>query len=379
MSSWSVRLITIRGIPIRVHASFIIILAWAAYLGISQEGTSGLRGAAYMVSFVLLLFVCVVLHELGHSMVAQWFGVKVEDITLWPIGGVARMSRLPEKPVQEFLIAAAGPAVNLILAGLLGVILLLVLGPSRIIEFVLTPRLLARFMADMTGLSLLTLLVANNLLLALFNLIPAFPMDGGRLLRSLLAAFFPFGRATRIASFVGQGFAALIGAAAIYTGDVMLMLVALFVFVAAWQERQLAVGHDTLRGVTVEQVMQPIGPQLHPLETLADVAARTMTASQSAFLVVDGGKLAGLLYRSDLLGRLRRHGAAVRVSAVMRTDFLRMRPADAALDARDYLLQRGAVTAVVIGDGKVVGLIGRAELARAAEMLEAYPEAARRP
>ena len=168
-------------------------------------------GVLFWVVFTLLLFVCVVLHELGHSLVAQLFGVTVQDITLWPIGGVARFVKLPQRPYQEFLITAAGPAVNFFLAILFGIIAFAWIGPGRLIATVTSPYQLERLLTGVSAEAMLIMLALNNLLLVLFNLIPAFPMDGGRLVRSVLAAFMPFGRATKVASWLGQGAAVVMG------------------------------------------------------------------------------------------------------------------------------------------------------------------------
>lgn len=297
--SWSLKIITIRGIPIRVHLSFLLILLWSAYIGRSSGESGWLRGATFMVLFVLLLFLCVVLHELGHSLVAQLFGVKVYDITLWPIGGVARLAKLPERPYQEFLITAAGPAVNILLAIGLSMLALAWIGPAALIRLFTSPWELESLASSMSGQALVLLLAANNAVLALFNLLPAFPMDGGRLLRSLLAAVLPFGKATRIASIAGQILATGMGLAALLTGSFSLGLVAVFVFVAAWQERQGAVTADAFRDLRVRQAMQPLGGRLHPLQTLGEVLKQMVAAPQSAYAVVDGGRLVGVTTRAN--------------------------------------------------------------------------------
>ena len=373
--SWSLKLFTVRGIPIRVHISFLLIVGWAAYIGLSAGGGSWLRGAAFMVTFVVLLFACVVLHELGHSLVAQLFGVRVQDITLWPIGGVARMVKMPERPYQEFLITAAGPATNVLLTVGLGALALVWIGPGQLLRLVTTPWLLNRFLSQMDGQSLLLLLTANNAILALFNLIPAFPMDGGRLLRSVLAAFLPYPKATRTAALVGQLFATLIGTAALLAGNIMLALVGLFVFMAAWQERQQAITQGALAGLRVRQAMQPVGPRLHPLLTLSEAAAQAATSPQPAYLVVDGGRLVGLLTRGELINAMRRAGPTARVGSHLNRDVLQLRPDDALLAAQKQLQERGAIMGIVVENGQVTGTLSLLDLARLVDMLRAHPEA----
>lgn len=371
--SWSLKLITVRGIPIRVHASFLLILLWAAYIGLVNGAGNWLQGAAFMTLLVLLLFLCVVLHELGHSLVAQLFGVQVHDITLWPIGGIARLAKMPERPHQEFLITAAGPAVNIALAIGLTALALIWIGPAALVQMLISPwELQSRFSA-MNGQTLVLILAANNALLALFNLIPALPMDGGRLLRSGLAAVLPFGKATRIASIVGQILAVLMGLVAILLGNFVLGLVAIFVFAAAGQERQGVRATEALRNLCARQAMQPLGLRLHPLQTLGEALSQAAISPQPAFPVVEGGRLLGLITRSELLNAARRQGAAARLNAHVPRDYVRL-AADALLsDARDQLQGRGA--AVVIEDGRAVGILNLLDLARVAEAMEIYHQA----
>lgn len=366
--SASVRLFAVRGIPVRVHASFLLVLVWAAWLGWSGNRGDWARGVAFMVAFTLLLFVCVVLHELGHSLVAQVFGVKVHDITLWPVGGVARIE-MPEKPYQEFLITAAGPVMSTLLALGLGVLAVLWIGPDTIGQFIRAPRQFERFFTGMTGQSLILLLAANNALMALFNLIPAFPMDGGRLLRSLLAAVLPFRQATRVASAAGQLIAAIMGAAAVLTGQLFLGLVALFIFASAWQERQQANTSELLRGLTVRRAMQPLGIRLYALQTLGEIVEQIAPASQSAFVVVDGGRLVGLVTRAELLLTLRKVGPAARLSQHMPRELIQVAPDDLLLAAQERLQVRPA--AIVVEDGRAVGLLTLGALSRVAEALDA--------
>jgi len=373
--SWSFKLFTIRGIPVRVHASFLLILLWAAWLGFNTRAAGWPLGVLFWVVFTLLLFVCVVLHELGHSLVAQLFGVSVEDITLWPIGGVARFTKLPQRPYQEFLITAAGPAVNILLALILGTVALAWIGPRQLFALVASPYQLERLLTGVSAEAMLLLLALNNLLLVLFNLIPAFPMDGGRLVRSALAAFMPFGRATKVASWLGQGTAVVMGLAGLLTGSLFLGLVAAFVFVAAWGERQQAVTNDHLRGMRVGQAMQPLGTRLHPLETLGDTAGRVAALPQAAYLVVDAGKLVGMLSRHDLLAALRKAGPEARVGQHLGREFVRLAPDETLIDADDKLAQAQPPFGIVIENGQAVGLLGRGDIARLAETLESYPNA----
>lgn len=370
--SWSIKLVTVRGIPIRVHASFLLILLWAAYLGVVNGLSSDpVRSALFMVIFVALLFVCVVLHELGHSLVAQLFGVKVQDITLWPVGGVARIVNMPQKPYQEFLMTAAGPAMNVLLAVGLGALAVIWIGPQELSTLLRASLRTGSLVSDLSAQTLVLLLALNNIILAVFNLTPAFPMDGGRLLRALLAAVMPYPRATRVASWIGQGIAVVMAAFAAFTGSFFLGLVAAFVFLAAWQERQSARLSVNLQGLFVRQIMQPLGLRLHPLQTLGQAVSQTLTAPQTAYLVVDAGKLVGIITRGELLAALRRSGAEARLGPCVPPRFALLRPDDTVIDAQGRLQEQFA--AVVVEEGQAVGTLSRAELARLAEVLEAQP------
>jgi len=373
--AWSLRLLTVRGIPIRVHISFLLVLLWAGYLGLVGDAARGWHGMAFMVAFVVLLFACIALHELGHGLVAQLFGVEVRDITLWPIGGVARLGTMPEKPHEEFLISAAGPATNLLVAIVLGFAALAWLGLGPFIELATTPRLLGRVVFARDGHALLLLLVLNNVILALFNLIPAFPMDGGRLLRSILAAVMPFRTATRVATSVGQVLAILMGIFGILSTDWVLLLVSLLVFAAAWQERQQVQLKVNLRGLRVRQAMQPLSVRLHPVQTLGSALAQAATTSQSVFVVEEGGRMMGVVTRGDLLRGLRKAGASARVADRMRRNPWRLGPEELLSELANRFDDDPSAVAVIIDDGQLSGTLGKGDLQRLAELLSVCPEA----
>src|SRR5205085_7061927 len=223
--SWSIPIVRIAGIQLRVHVTFLLLIGWLAL---------GSAGAAI---FLLLLFLSVVLHEFGHAFAAKAFGINTPDITLLPIGGVARLERMPEEPVQELIIAAAGPAVNVIIA-----LCLLLTGGS----FVYPPT---------PSMRLNDLILTINVVLLLFNLLPAFPMDGGRVLRALLATRLSYARATQIAASIGQGCAFVFGFLGLMGGNYMLIFIALFVYIGASQEAALAQMRDVSRRFPVSSAM----------------------------------------------------------------------------------------------------------------------------
>ena len=230
---WSLRLATVLGIRIEVHVTFLLLLL--AYVAMSRAANPA--EVAVVVGDVLLLFGCVLLHELGHALMARRYGVNTREIVLTGIGGIARLERMPERPLHEMMVALAGPAVNVVLATLVGVFLL-----QRHESWdAITEAALAG--------SALEFLFYVNVVMFFFNLIPAFPMDGGRVLRAVLAMMMPFARATRYASLVGQGFAvvfAVVGT--LVTHNLALVAIALFVFLTAREERALVQTRSSLTG-----------------------------------------------------------------------------------------------------------------------------------
>jgi len=237
--SWSLNIGSVAGTAIRIHVTFLLFLAWifgVEYIaGGPQVAWSGLL-------FIVLLFLCVLLHEFGHIFTARAFGVRTPDVILLPIGGVARLERIPEKPSEEFLIAIAGPAVNVVIAA----VLVLIAGANLSAD-----RLAALESADV---SMIDRLAAVNVFLAVFNLIPAFPMDGGRVLRALLAARLGYVRATEIAAMIGQWVAFALGFLGLF-GNPLLIFIAIFVYLAAASEAHLVAIRAMSRGIPVTAAM----------------------------------------------------------------------------------------------------------------------------
>jgi Zn-dependent protease/CBS domain-containing protein len=300
--SWSIPIIRIAGIQLRIHITFLLLIGWLA-IGYYAEG--GSAAAAGRILFILLLFGCVVLHEFGHALAAKAFGINTPDITLLPIGGVARLERMPEEPTQELIIAAAGPAVNVVIA--LG--LWLVIGWSP-----------AADPAVFEGSNLLMKLMQINVWLVLFNLLPAFPMDGGRILRALLATRMSYARATQTAATVGQGFAFIFGFLGLFFNP-MLIFIALFVYIGASQEAALAQMRAVSRGLPVSSAMVREFRSLPEDATLQEAVDALLATSQHDFPVVDTlGNVAGVLTRHDLISALRRDDPQIRVGDIMRRD-----------------------------------------------------------
>ena len=335
---WSIHIGTLFGIRLELHVTFLLFLGWVAI----SNGllTGNIPGALLAVGIMLMIFVCVILHELGHALTARRYGIRTRDIILLPIGGVARLQRMPDRPSQELLVALAGPAVNVVIAGVLwlfGVRL-----PS--VESIGTSEVLS------------TLLLIN-VVMVLFNLIPAFPMDGGRVLRALLAMAMPFPRATRIASGVGQLIALVFGAIGLFTSQVMLVFVALFVFLSAGEERAMVETRSVLGSMPVRDAMVTDYRYLDARDPLQRAVDYLMSGNQQDFPVLADGRLLGMLTRRQLVGGLQRHGAGASVSDVLERD---QEFADAG-EPLDGVLQRmrerGRMALPVFEGGELVGLI----------------------
>jgi Zn-dependent protease/predicted transcriptional regulator len=303
------------GIDVKVHWSFILILAFGAFL--YGAGPAGwVVGGLYGVLTFLLLFVCVTLHEYGHALTARRFGIQTRSILLLPIGGVAHLERMPEKPVQELLITIAGPLVNFAIAALLVPIVFL-FGAEAASGLGQT-SVLADNLREPSVLNLLLYLFLTNVLLALFNLLPAFPMDGGRLLRALLAMVMPYVQATRAAVLVGRLVAVGMAMFGIFSGSITLLLVAFFVYVGGSAELEAVSSRAVLRGVRAGSAISPGAVTLYTSERVERAMDLILTTYQTDYPVLDlGGRFSGVLTRQHLINALRELGPDTRVVDVM--------------------------------------------------------------
>ncbi|MCC6458333.1 MAG: site-2 protease family protein [Caldilineaceae bacterium] len=312
----SLLLFRLRGIEVRVHWSFLLALAYGAFI-YRNSAAGPLVGALYGILVILLLFACVTLHEFGHALTAQYFKVKVSHITLLPIGGVAQLERMPDKPMQEFLITLAGPLVNFAIALLLLPLMLLLMT----MQFGSFPTDISVLLNEMQrpGLTnLVTYLVATNILLGVFNLIPAFPMDGGRILRALLAMAMPYVRATQIAVLVGRIMAGLLAVWGLLTGNIIMMLIAFFVYVGGSAERESVESKAVLRYFTAAQALTRGAVNLYSSERLSRAVELIMNSYQSDFPVLDlTSKFVGVLTRPRLIRALQESGPETRIVDVM--------------------------------------------------------------
>jgi Zn-dependent protease len=338
---WSVPIGRVAGIPVELHVTFLLFVAWIA---IAQGVASGDPMRALSTALLLILvFGCVLLHELGHALAARRYGIQTRDIILLPIGGVARLERMPEKPQQEMVVAFAGPAVNVAIAAALLAWFAVTGAPD--------PAHL-----DFRG-SLLAALFSVNVVMVLFNLIPAFPMDGGRVLRAALALGMPYARATRIAAGVGQAVALLFGIWGLFSGHFMLMFVALFVFLAAGEERALVETRDSIAGVRVRDAMVTEFRVLDVDEPLSRAVEYLMAGSQQDFPVLDRGAPAGVLTRDELVRGLQRGGLERAVREVMSPDPSFADAAEPLDGAMQRMRERGRSILPVLDHGRLVGAL----------------------
>lgn len=314
----SVTLFRLFGIDMRVHWSFLLIVAYYAFI-YSNTGDNALAGALYGVLMILLLFACVTLHELGHALVAKYYKVNVPHITLLPIGGVASLERMPDKPLQEFMIAIAGPLVNFVLAAVLSPVAGYFL-VSAIDAGTLTANAADVWQyAQTPGFgNLIVNLTVTNVLLAVFNLLPAFPMDGGRILRALLAMGMPYVQATRIAVIVGRLMAVLFAIWGVMGGGIFLLLIAFFVYVGGGAELESVESRAVLKNVPAEKALTRNATSLYASERVDRVVDLIMSTYQTDYPVLDlSSRFVGVLTRARLIYALKEIGQDARVVDVM--------------------------------------------------------------
>jgi len=347
---WSITIGRVAGSEIRIHLTFLILLAWFAVAGYLSGGTAA---AVDTVLFVVAVFTCVVLHELGHALAARRYGIATPDITLLPIGGLARLSRMPDRPAEEIVIAIAGPLVNVVIAA----VLLLALG-ARI-------DLAAMTSIEDAGPGFLARLAAVNVILVVFNLIPAFPMDGGRVLRALLATRLGRRRATAIAAQIGQALAFVFGFLGLMRGNAILVFIAIFIYLAAAAEAGDVSLREAARRLPVDRAMIRAFESLGPGASVGDAADALLRTTQHEFPVVDGGgRLRGFLGRGAMIAALKATGPGTPVLDVMARDGPTVRSGQS-LELAIRLMQEHQATEIgVLGpDDRLLGYVSRENLA----------------
>ncbi len=369
----SIPLFSVRGIIIRMHITFPLILIWAAiWFGAGR----GLSGAVFGLIVTSLLFVVVILHELGHSFAAQYYDIPVKEIVLLPIGGIAQLARFPEKPVQEFVIAIAGPMFNFVLSILMVLISLLL---RQDIELT-SPANILGSMGDLGLQPIYNYVFFSNLFLGIFNLLPAFPMDGGRVLRALLASQMEYSRATAIAVSIGQALAWLLGLWGFLGGGFFLILIAIFIYLGAGQEGQMVQVRRVLGGLTVEQAYSRRAQTLEPGSPLSAAVELTLSTFQADFPVCEGKQLVGLLTQSRLLEALGKHGPDFPVREVMLSDVTPVTPHDEMFAVQQRLAESSLDALPVVEAGQFLGLITSRDISEVYRLVSSQPNliAARR-
>jgi Zn-dependent protease/CBS domain-containing protein len=355
---WSLNIGRIAGTEIKIHITFLLFLIW---IFAASYASGGADAAWSGVLFMLLLFTCVVAHEYGHILTARAFGVHTPDVTLLPIGGVARLERIPEDPGQEFLIAIAGPLVNVAIT-----LALIALAGAKITSG----------MALEDGkLSLIDRLAATNLFLALFNMIPAFPMDGGRVLRALLGIRLGFVRATEIAAQIGQAVAFVLGFIGLFYSPI-LIFIAIFVYLAAASEAHMVALRAMSRGVPVSAAMMTQFATLKPGDGIERAVQTLLQTSQSEFPVVDeAGRPVGLLGRADIIRSLQQLGPGATVAQAMSPDLPTIGARRTLSEALNLLQEKTApAVAVVEANGRLAGLITSETIGEMLMLQNARPE-----
>jgi Zn-dependent protease/CBS domain-containing protein len=303
---WSWRIGKFLGIDVYMHVTFLLLIGWVVVSYYLQGST--LAATAEGVLFILALFACVVLHEYGHALTARRYGIKTRDITLLPIGGLARLEKMPDEPSQELRVALAGPAVNVVIAAALFAAL------------TVTSSVVPLSSLSLGKGSFVEQLMVVNVFLVLFNMIPAFPMDGGRVVRALLAMRMEYTRATQVAASLGQSIAFIFGFIGLFTNP-FLLFIAFFVWIGAHQEASMTQMKTSLAGIPVSRAMLTEFHSLTPDTTLSQVIELVLSGSQQDFPVVNNGQVVGVLTRGDLVKALHQQGQGALVSDVMHHDF----------------------------------------------------------
>ena len=344
-----------------MHITFFLIVL----LGAMQFASFGVAGLAFGALLILLLFACVTLHEFGHALAAQRYGIPVREILLLPIGGVAVLERNPDRPMQELVIAVAGPMVNVIIA--IGLTLVLTLKVN--LGGIDASTLMAATQAGPSVLSALVWLLTANVLLVLFNLLPAYPMDGGRILRAILGFFMHWSRATRIAAVTGQVMAVGMACMAIYTGNIMLVLVAVLIFFSAGSANVQEQARTVLNTLRVGDAYNKHALVLGEHDRIRKVIDYLLTSYQPDFAVMRGRDLLGIVQRENVLDALSREVSDVSVFEIMTRDHPRLGASLTLDEAMDRMASRGSRVAAVYHGHEFLGLVSAEDIAEAHAIL----------
>lgn len=356
---WSYRIATIRGIDLKVHVTFAVLVLIVA----SNWASLGPVGVAFGAGLIVLLFACVTLHEFGHAIAAQHYGIPVKEIVLLPIGGIAFLGRAARDPMQELVIATAGPAVNVAIIALLAPVLYVLGEPLSA-----APALLRPGGATPSLTEALHWLLGANISLVLFNLIPAFPLDGGRILRGLLGLRMEWSRATAWSTSIGQGLAMAMGAWGFMQGNLMLGIIAAMVFFAAAATNAEEQGQTVLATQQVGDGCNRHAIVLSESDRVSTVIRYLLTSYQPDFAVMRGPRLLGVVRRSQVLAALARRGGDAPVAALM-ADAVPISADQSLAETRQLLAESPSAVAAVFADSHFIGLVSAEDIAEAETVL----------
>jgi Zn-dependent protease/predicted transcriptional regulator len=350
---WSFKVGRAFGIELRVHITFFLIVVYAAFIWGSVYG-EGLDGAIYGAFFIAILFVCVVIHELCHSRMAQHYGGEVDSITLLPIGGVSMLKNMPDDPAKEFWMTIVGPISNLVIAAIVFPFIYLVPNPA---DGPFGAFRNADVLVSISVQGFVSYLFLINVLLAVFNLLPAFPLDGGRLLRSFLAQRMSYVRATRAAVTTGQVFAFFLGLFGVLTFNIILIIIAIFIYMGAESEGAGAEMKTTLSQLTVGQAVETNASTVTPEQSLSEVVAVVLHGFQEDFPVLSGDSLTGVLTRSNLIAGLHSLGPDALVEQVMEKQFPVVETAAPFSEVYEKMNANRIKAVPVMDKGRLVGIV----------------------
>lgn len=345
--NFSLKIARIRGIDVYLHWTFLLFLGWLVISNLNKGNGDSIAQSLMGVWFILALFGCVLLHELGHAIAGMRYGITTKNILLLPIGGVANMEKMPEKPGQELVVALAGPAVNIIIMGIL------------LVYFQFSggfPGSAEEVNGQITSNNFLFNLLVVNGFLALFNLIPAFPMDGGRVLRALLAMRFPRAQATNIAAKIGQ-FLAIVFVFAGFFYNPWWIFIGLFIFLGAGAEANFESTRSALSKYKVRDVLMHQFTTFHAFETLDKAIAALLNGQEKEFLVEQDNEIIGVITRDEIIRGLREQGQDAAIGRIANKQFLSLIPDMPLEEAYAQMSQSGNAICPVMENGQLVGVL----------------------
>lgn len=348
---YSLNLGAYKGIRVQVHWTFLFLIAFIVFREVSKG--SDLNTILVSIGFVLTVFLCVLLHEFGHALTAKKYGIETSRITLLPIGGVANLTKMPDKPSQEFWVAIAGPLVNVGIA--------IILYPFIPLE-AFSEKAAAGEVQHITIQNFFVFLFMANTFLVIFNAIPAFPMDGGRIFRALLAMRMGRPKATRIAALLGQFVAVLFFFTGLFSNP-FLILIAIFVFFGAYSENMMVQQMDLLRGYKVKDAMMTDITFLHPHDTVQDAVNKLLAGSQQNFIIkYEDDSIAGILTREQLINAVNQEKMDIKISNIMDKEYETLQADNKLRDVYNNLFSKKEIFFPVMENGKVAGILDRENL-----------------